>query len=55
VLVFLIPQIITTLTAQNGGSYWTLTISLLTAIPSVFAAVAAILRAASSDRRGEWR
>lgn len=55
VLIFFMPQIIKTLTAQNGSAYSTLTIALLTAIPSVFAAGAAIAWAANSDRLQERR
>jgi len=55
VLIFFMPQIIKTLTAHNGVEYSTLTISLLSAIPAVFAAITAILWAANSDRLQERR
>ncbi|WP_329577605.1 MFS transporter [Streptomyces sp. NBC_01361] len=55
VLVFFMPQIIQTLTVQRGAHYSTLTISLLSAIPAVFAGVTAITWAASSDRHQERR
>lgn len=55
VLVFFMPMIIKKLTEQNGAEYSTLTISLLTAVPSVFAVVAAILWSANSDRFQERR
>jgi MFS transporter, ACS family, tartrate transporter len=50
-----VPQIIKTLTAHNGVHYSTLTISLLSAVPAVFAAVSALLWAANSDRLQERR
>jgi ACS family tartrate transporter-like MFS transporter len=55
VLVFFMPQIIQTLTVQRGAHYSTLTISLMSAIPAVFAAITAIAWAARSDRRQERR
>jgi MFS family permease len=43
VLVFFMPQIIKTLTTQNGSQLSTMSISLLSAVPAVFGTIAAIL------------
>ncbi|MFE6758131.1 MFS transporter [Streptomyces sp. NPDC057684] len=55
VLIFFMPQIIQSFTVERGAHYSTLTISLLSAIPAVFATITAIMWAASSDRRQERR
>jgi ACS family tartrate transporter-like MFS transporter len=55
VLIFFMPQIIQSFTVERGAHYSTLTISLLSAVPAVFAAGTAVAWAASSDRRQERR
>lgn len=56
VLIFFMPQIIRSLSTQDGGpGYSTLTISLLAAIPATATVVAGLLWAVNSDRMQERR